>query len=212
MTALNRPILYSFRRCPYAMRARMALARAGIQCVLREVILKDKPQQMLSISAKGTVPILLLPDGTVIDESLDIMLWAEMRHSDGSSQAADMIKLVERNDSHFKYHLDRYKYPEHFAVDTDAVFHRQQAELFLADLNQRLGQDSYLCGGQASLTDIALFPFVRQFAAIEPDWFAATPYSYLQTWLTRWLESELFRSVMIRYPQWHPDDVEQLLF
>jgi len=192
----------------------MALRYAGIQCSVREVILSDKPAQMLSLSAKGTVPLLLLPDATVIDESMQIMCWALTQHDpDGWSQNSDAASLIERNDSTFKFHLDRYKYPERFGFDTDTVvFHRQQAGLFLAELDQRLSTQPYLCGRQASLADAALLPFVRQFAAIDPRWFAVTPFGHLQAWLNCWLESDLFASVMMRLPQWHAGDKEQYLY
>ncbi|MDX8406433.1 MAG: glutathione S-transferase [Mariprofundus sp.] len=208
---VSKPVLYSFRRCPYAMRARMALHYAGVQCMIREVVLKDKPQQLLAISAKGTVPVLLLPDGNVIDESLEIMRWALARHDPELWLQADAGNLIERNDSEFKFHLDRYKYPERFGLDSDAVSHRQQATVFLAELDQYLSQAAYLYGERASMADIALFPFVRQFAAVQPAWFAALPYPHLQTWLSRWLDSELFHAVMLRYPQWHPEDGDCIL-
>ncbi|WP_167630950.1 glutathione S-transferase [Mariprofundus ferrooxydans] len=207
------PVLYSFRRCPYAMRARMALLYAGVKCELREVVLRDKPAEMLEKSPKGTVPVLVLTDGAVIDESLEIMQWALTHHDpDGWLKADDLLpEIIARNDGDFKYHLDRYKYPERYAPETDAVFHRKQAERFVAELDDRLCQHRYLCGEQTSLADVALFPFIRQFAAVEPAWFAATPYGSLRAWLDAWQQSELFSAAMIRYPQWHAGDVQQLL-
>jgi len=191
----------------------MALHYAGIRCSIREVLLRDKPEQMLSLSARATVPVLLLPDGTVIDESLQIMHWALAQHDpDGWLQSRDAAPLIARNDGYFKYHLDRYKYPERFGPQSDAIVHRQQAVLCLAELDQCLGAQPYLCGKQASLADVALFPFVRQFAAVDPRWFAATPFGHLHAWLQLWLESDLFGAVMMRYPQWQAGDREQMLF
>jgi len=191
----------------------MALIHAGIQCVIREVALKDKPQHFLTISPKGTVPVLLLADGSVIDESLDIMHWAMRQHNNtGWSENDDAAELVERNDNHFKYHLDRYKYPQRFGPDTNDTFHRQQAELFLSELDKRLRISISLCGEQDCFADIALFPFVRQFAAIEPELFSSLPCPNLQAWLIRWLEGELFNSAMLRHAQWHPNDSDVLLF
>lgn len=193
------------------MRARMALTHAGIQCVVREILLKEKPAEMLEISPKGTVPVLLLPDGEVLDESLDIMRWANAQHHDRlDNESAE--RLIDRNDSYFKFHLDRYKYPQRFQPQTDAAFHREQAELFLAELEQSLAGQSNLCAEQASMADIAIFPFIRQFAAVEPERFVSRPYPHLQAWLKHWLDSDLFSSVMTRHALWHPGDTEQLLF
>ncbi|ATX80856.1 Glutathione S-transferase [Mariprofundus aestuarium] len=190
----------------------MALVQAGIQCVIREVLLKEKPQHLLAISPKGTVPVLLLADGSVMDESLDIMHWAMRQHNAGWSETDDAAVLIERNDSFFKYHLDRYKYPQRFGPETDAAFHRQKAGLFLAELDERLLASINLCGEQERFADIALLPFVRQFAATEPELFSSLPYPNLQAWLNRWLESERFNSAMQRHAQWHPGDAETLLF
>lgn len=212
MNSHNLPILYSFRRCPYAIRARLALAYVGIQCEVREVSLKEKPSEMLLLSPKGTVPVLVLSDGSVIDESLEIMQWA-LAQSDAdlfASESADT--LIKRNDSYFKYHLDRYKYPQRFVPQTNTDFHRQQAELFLAELEQHLTHQSNLCAEQVSIADSAIFPFVRQFAAVEPEHFASLAFPHLQVWLRRWLDSNLFGSVMRRHAQWHPGDTEQRLF
>jgi glutathione S-transferase len=205
-------ILYSFRRCPYAMRARLALSISGLPFELREVSLKSKPPDMLAASPKGTVPVLVLHDGQVIDESLDIMLWA--LSSDGSNtdpdgwlkQAAldDMLALIAQNDGPFKHALDRYKYPNRYPQESNgdttsfAVAQRLEASSFLQSLESRLTQGC-LFGHQISLADMASLPFVRQFAHTDADWFAAQPWPQLQAWLAKFEASALFESVMGKY-------------
>ena len=188
MTITSTPVLYSFRRCPYAMRARMALYSSGIVCELREVVLRNKPETMLALSPKGTVPVLLTCEGKVIDESLDIMLWA-LRQNDpedwlspqhGSLEG--MLALIERNDFEFKDHLDRYKYPVRYE-GVDTVQERTKGELFLQDLEQHLSKNSCLFGAKLSLADFAIAPFVRQFANVDKSWFDQTPYTGVQDWL-----------------------------
>ena len=195
-------ILYSFRRCPYAMRARLALRQAGVPVRIEEVSLKAKPAQMLALSPKGTVPVLALDDGRVLDESLDIMRWALAQNDPQDwllkdSASAGIDPLIARNDSEFKVHLNHYKYaeryPEHSRED-----YRQRAEVILADLEARLESRPYLLASHPSLADAALLPFIRQFAGVEPHWFAEAPYPRLRAWLQGWLESELFKAVMAR--------------
>ena len=163
------PILYTFRRCPYAMRARMALYKSEQACAVREVLLRDKPAEMLAQSAKGTVPVLVLTDGTVFDESLDIMRWALNRCdpenwlSPAHGTPDEVLALISRNDGPFKDHLDRYKYSTRYQ-DTDPIVHREQGVQFLEILNGRLAASTFLFGDHISLADIAIFPFVRQFA------------------------------------------------
>lgn len=204
------PILYSFRRCPYAMRARTALIASGIAVELREVALRDKPAAMLAASPKGSVPVLVLPDGNVIDESWDIMLWA-LRNNDaqnwlgeneGNVQAA--LPLVLENDTSFKRALDSYKYPERHPENSQATY-RAQGELFLQKLEVRLQITPYLLGEKMSIADAALLPFVRQFAAVDADWFANAPYPKLRDWLERFTSSELFAQVMQKFPLWQPE-------
>jgi glutathione S-transferase len=203
--AVNLPILYSFRRCPYAMRARMALWVAGIAVELREVKLAAKPPELLAASSKGTVPVLVLTDGTVIDQSLDIMRWALGRHDPESWLAGDDAALIAANDGPFKHHLDRAKYPGRY--DEDGVTdHRAAALAMLAPLEERLAAAPFLCGPTRTLTDIALFPFIRQFAAIDPDWFARQPLPRLQAWLERHATSALFAAVMPKFAAWAEGD------
>lgn len=198
------PILYSYRRCPYAMRARMALSYAGIPVEIREISLKQKPAHMLQVSPKGTVPVLVLPDGQVIEQSLEIMHWALQQHdADGwlSADPQHAALLIAENDGSFKQHLDRYKYairfPEHSAED-----YRAQGELFLAKLEQHLQQSTFLLGDEISFADIAIFPFIRQFAAVDHDWFESTGYIKLKSWLQHLVESALFKRVMVKYPDY----------
>ena len=189
--------LYSFRRYPYAMRARMALRYSGVPVEIVEVSLKAKPAQMLAISPKGTV-LVLDADGQVIDESLEIMRWALAQHDPddwllgGDSRIAE---LIEANDRVFKIHLNRYKYAERYPEQPMEVY-RAEGALFLQKLDELLEGRDYLLANHPSLADIALLPFVRQFAHVDRDWFAQTPYVRLQAWLQRFLESELFTGIM----------------
>jgi glutathione S-transferase len=203
------PILYSFRRCPYAIRARMALAVSGTRCELREVRLNMKPASMVAASPKGTVPVLVLPDGSVIDESLDIMRWALTRcDPEGWLSRADAA-LIATNDHAFKQDLDRYKYPE--LHDNDPLEHRRRGMAFLHELDARLSAHRQLCGSARGLADAALMPFVRQFAAVDREWFAAQPLGHLQIWLNGHLASDLFDTVMMRAAPWSSGDTPVFL-
>lgn len=195
------PTLYSFRRCPYAIRARMALALAQIPCLLHEVSLRDKPAALLQASPKATVPVLVKPDGRVIDQSLDIMQWALQQHDpahwlqpeDGAF--ADLLACVHSCDSTFKQALDRYKYPSRHPQDLPLAA-RNAASAWLTTLDHQLATSGHVLGTRDSLADAAIFPFVRQFAAVDPPWWAAQPWPHLQAWLQRWLDSALFNQVM----------------
>ena len=213
---MSLPVLYSFRRCPYAMRARLAIASAGQPCRLREVVLRDKPQAMLDASPKGTVPVLALSDGRVIDESLEIMLYA-LRGADPEGWLApqegsldEMLALIAACDGPFKHHLDRYKYASRHegAVAED---HRQAAMPFLQMLDERLAARSQLFGARIALADMAVMPFVRQFASTDRDWFANMPLAHLQRWLAGHVESARFKTVMPKFDQWQPGG-EQPIF
>ena len=186
------PILYSFRRCPYAMRARMSVVREGYGVELREVVLRDRPEHMMEISPKGTVPVLLLADGTVIEESLEIM-----QHVLGWELNEEEAHWVERNDEEFKFHLDRYKYPNRYD-DVDEMEQRTLASAYLSELDVRLGKGPAFA---AQLND-ALFPFVRQFANHDRDWFDAQPWANVHAWLGEHLESEEFKRCMKKEKQW----------
>ena len=201
----ERHILYSFRRCPYAMRARMAIAVSGVRVELREVVLRDKPPEMLALSPKGTVPVLLLSDGKIIDESLDIMRWALGINDPQGWLADDGDALIAENDGRFKTALDAYKYPNKHGV-TDPAEPRADGMAFLAKLQKRLETQLFLCGERPTLADIVIFPFVRQFAATDADWFNAQPLPQLQGWLNHHVGSPVFAQIMGRYPQWHAGD------
>lgn len=214
---MSLPILYSFRRCPYAMRARLALRYAGIQLELREVVLKDKPQHMLEISPKGEVPVLLFEDGKVLDESLDIIIWSLGQNDPDDWQLKNkdlleaMLELIAINDNEFKQHLDHYKYAVRFPEHSEQ-YYREQGEAFLTQLETRLEQSPYLFADRASLADISIFPFVRQFAFVNKSWFDNSQYINLQQWLENWLESPLFLSVMNKYKQWAPEKKDIVIF
>ena len=209
--------LYSFRRCPYAMRARLGIWLAQCTVELREIILKHKPLAMLEASPKGTVPVLILQDGTVIDESLDIIKWAlqqndplDLRRLDHPTQQALTASLIQQNDNDFKPYLDKYKYadrhPEQHAED-----YREQGEHFIARLEQQLQVGPYLLGERLSLADIAIFPFIRQFAHVDLPWWQQAPYPKVQTWLQALLNSEMFNAIMVKYPTWL-DSGEAVIF
>ena len=203
------PVLYSFRRCPYAMRARMALWISGTVCELREVKLSAKPPELLTASPKGTVPVLVLPDGTVIDESLAIMRWALARNDPERWLAGDDEGLIAASDGPFKHALDRYKYPNRYP-GCDPEEHRADGLHFLMELEQRLAHAANLTGPHRALADIALFPFVRQFAHTDRDWFAAQAIPRVQGWLERHLASDLFASVMGKFAPWKAGDAPVL--
>ncbi|MEZ2230543.1 glutathione S-transferase [Microcoleus sp.] len=203
----NYPILYSFRRCPYAMRARLAVVASGIVCELREVVLRDKPREMLDVSPKGTVPVLVDRDGRVLEESIDIMFWALLQHDPEKwlipeqGCVAEMLELVDKCDRGFKYHLDRYKYPNRYE-NTDAIVHRTEGYLYLELLNSRLRETRYLFGNRVALADRAIAPFVRQFAHTDIEWFNQQSLPDLQSWLTEFVDSEIYTRIMSKYPKW----------
>jgi glutathione S-transferase len=186
------------------MRARLALAVAGCEVELREVSLKAKPAQMLAASPKGTVPVLVLPDSRVIDESLDIMRWALAKHDPHgwlTHEGEEAVALIARNDGPFKQALDRTKYPTRYP-DEDVTGARADALSILQDLDQRLVGQSYLLGDNPSLADAASFPFVRQFAQIDRARFEAEALQHLLKWLLRWEQGSIFETVMFRTANW----------
>lgn len=214
------PILYSFRRCPYAIRARVALLASGVVVELREVVLRSKPQALLDVSPKATVPVLVVPQGTpqpatqVIEHSLDVMRWALAQHDpQGWLVGADTPQQqawIDLNDGAFKRSLDAYKYPERH-LERGVREHRAQGErLMLAPMNDTLAGQPFLAGERPGLSDVALFPFVRQWAAVDATAFAATPMPHLQRWLNHWLTSTAFERVMAKWPAWQPGQVPVL--
>ena len=220
------PVLYSFRRCPYAMRARMGLLYSGITVELREVVLKSKPKELLALSQKATVPVLQKVDGSVLDESLDILNWALSQQDPDGWQAhaneicAAMQALIFDNDFSFKKNLDGYKYADrgnkNVALEcrTRGEVFLQRLEVMLTEpLNEALLNEEHLIkgrrclfGDRISTADIAIFPFIRQFSKVDEVWFAAAPYPNLQHWLDVQINSELFLRVMKKYPAWSNAD------
>ena len=188
------------------MRARMALHVSEIEYEHRELILRDKPASMLAASPKGTVPVFITDEGQVIDESLDLALWALEKNDPKGWMEGHQPDLVAQNDGPFKHHLDRYKYASRYDDDAERgaidLSHRDQAEVILSKLNQRLEVSSYLTGETQNFTDIAIFPFIRQFAAVQREWWQSTPYAALRSWLDIQLESDLFKDIMVKHPLW----------
>lgn len=191
------------------MRARMALLVSETVCELREVKLREKPAEMIAASPKATVPVLVLPDGAVIDESIDIMRWALAQCDPEDWLAGDDRDLIATNDGAFKHHLDRYKYPDRHA--SDPVEHRERGVALLVPLDTRLRTHAYLCGVRRSLADMAIMPFVRQFAATDRSWFDTLPLAALRRWLATLLASDLFERAMVRHPAWRAEDTPVLL-
>jgi glutathione S-transferase len=193
------PVLYTFRRCPYAIRARLAIAVSGVEVEKIEIELKNKPLEMLEISPKGTVPVLKLPDGKILDESLYIMYWALSINDPGNWLKPMNIEghkdLIAINDSHFKYFLDRYKYADRYP-EHDIIFYRGKAEEFISLLDENLRKNRFLTGEGESLVDMAIFPFIRQFAHVDKGWFYNSPYINVIRWLDALIESDIFKQVM----------------
>ncbi|WP_082785643.1 glutathione S-transferase [Psychrobacter sp. P2G3] len=210
MTA-SLPLLYSFRRCPYAIRARLGILFAEQQVELREIVLKNKPSQMVAISPKGTVPVLQLTDGKVIEESREIMEWAlEQKDPQGLLDAEILSQanaLIDKNDNDFKHWLDRYKYADRHLEMTQKEY-RLQGEEFLQVLEELLSNKHYLLGDKVTIADIGIMPFVRQFAHVDRDVFYNLPYPNLQRWLQHWLEHPLFLQAMSKFQPWQEEDEE----
>ncbi|MDG1995751.1 MAG: glutathione S-transferase [Emcibacteraceae bacterium] len=201
----DHPILYSFRRCPYAMRARLALMACNITCELREVVLRDKPKEMIEISPKATVPVMQLKSGEVIDESRDIIDWA-VKNNDPQNWSPflkEMNELADINDFEFKEHLDKYKYSSR-NIDLSKEDHRENGDFFLKKLNDILYDSLFLSADHQTVTDIAIFPFIRQFAFVDKAYFDDRPYQSLQRWLDWHIESDTFKDIMHKYARWEP--------
>jgi len=204
-------ILYSFRRCPYCMRAHMALKYSGLTIELREVSLKYYPEQAKKVSPKATVPVLQLTDGTVLDESWDIIKWALQQYDpenwlgDNDVHLRDAEMLIETNDFSFKEDLDHYKYADRFPEHNEE-YYRRSCEEFIEELEVLLSENNYLLSKSLSLADIAVFPFVRQFSIVDKSWFDQAPYPKVQNWLKVLTNSTLFESVFLKHDVWKPDD------
>ena len=213
-TLSRAPILYSFRRCPYAMRARLAIEVSRVRVALREVALRDKPAALLLASSKATVPVLQLPDGRVLEESLEIMRWALEQHDPQGwlclQEQDEALALIALNDGPFKQALDRYKYAPRHPERPQSAWRDEAVELMLAPLNTRLADRLFLLRDTVSLADMAIAPFIRQFAAVEPGWFDSAPLEPLQAWTKRIVFSELFDSVMSKFTAWQPGDPDTI--
>ena len=211
-TAASLPVLYSFRRCPYAMRARLALRVSEVPVLLREVVLREKPAALVAASPKATVPVLQLPDGTVLEQSLDIMRWALAAHDpqgwSRSEEDAETRALAAINDGPFKQGLDRYKYASRHPERSAQAWRDEAVALMLAPLEARLCAHRCLLRDTPGLADMAILPFVRQFAGVDEAWFADAPLPRLRAWLAAFTGSALFESVMHKYPAWRPGDAD----
>lgn len=219
----NLPIFWSFRRCPYAMRARLAVKSAGIEVELREILLRDKPDAFLAVSETATVPIVECLNGQVIEESRDIMFWA--LHQSGDPEGwlsgweqdpAGLQAFLDQLDGPFKTNLDKYKYSSRFAEDKAdaaalACFHRAEGAAFLQEIDARLSGQPFLNGGEAGLADYAALPFVRQFRIADILWFDEQDWPALHHWLQSFLTSQRFAAIMHKYTPWTPGD-EAVLF
>ncbi|MDC9729656.1 MAG: glutathione S-transferase [Methyloprofundus sp.] len=205
------PILYSLQNCPYAMRARLAILKSQQSVLIRAIVMKNKPAEMLSLSPKGTVPVLVLgiePNIQVIDESLDIMLWAlklsdpdNLLYAEDAKALPEMLTIINENDQQFKPNLERYKRAKRFHADDEEAC-RLQCEPFIQALEQRLSQHPFLMGSTPSLLDFALLPFVRQYSRVNRQLYRGSPFPHLQNWLQQHLQSQLFSKAMLKYPLW----------
>lgn len=206
------PVLYSFRRCPFAMRARLTVALKGLSVELREVVLRDKPAHMIALSAKATVPVLWLPDGRVVDESRDIMLWAWRQSDPAFAPTRDDTALIDINDTHFKHSLDRYKYSSRYPGE-DAMAHRSQCVDVLRAVELRLAASGFawLGGETAGFADMAILPFVRQFRIADESWFdTLSDLPRVRDWLQAFLDWPLFQLIMRKYKPWRAGETGNL--
>ncbi|MGX9463571.1 glutathione S-transferase [Shewanella sp. A14] len=202
------PILYSLRNCPYAMRARLAIYASGQQVLLRDIVLSHKPAEMLLASPKGTVPVLVTTENQVIDESLSIMLWALTKtdphhylNQNVPNALPDMLSIIAIFDNEFKRYLEKYRCAKRYH-EPSLIAERQQCERYLAELENRLCQHQYLMSNQPSLMDLALMPYIRQFARVERQWYLQSPYPNLRQWLNHYLQGRMFSKVMMKHPLW----------
>lgn len=204
---MDTPVLYSFRRCPYCMRAHMMLKYSGLKVELREVDLKDMPDEALTVSPKATVPVLVLADGSIIDESWDIVKWAltQSDHDNWMDNANNYLLdaeiLTETNDFSFKVDLDHYKYASRYPEQSEE-YYRMACEEFIEELEDMLTKNKYLLANQLTLADISVFPFVRQFSLVNKDWFDQAPYPKVQLWLDNLINSALFQHSFQKHDVW----------
>jgi len=211
MTSTTLPVLYSLRNCPFAMRARIAIYKSQQAVALRELVLSNKPPEFIAASPKATVPTLVLPNNKVIDESIDVMLWA-LHNSDpkqllrNTNEAenktqADMLALIKVFDTEFKPSLEAYKCAKRYH-EANLVECRQACEVYIQRLEDALIAHKFVFDNQESMADIAIMPFIRQFAKVERKWYLQSPYPKLKSWLVDYLQSAMFTKVMAKYPLW----------
>ena len=204
---MSEAVLYSFRRCPYCMRAHMALKNSALKIELREVVLKEMPDELLKVSTKATVPVLVMPDKNSIDESWDILKWSLEQNDpdnwsgDDGQFLQDAEMLVETNDFSFKNDLDHYKYADRFP-EHSAEYYRDACVEFIEELEEMLGQKSYLLSEQVSVADIAIFPFIRQFSLVDKNWFDHSDFKNVQAWLESLISTELFQDIFQKHDPW----------
>ncbi|MCW8900271.1 MAG: glutathione S-transferase [Gammaproteobacteria bacterium] len=214
---MSYPILYSLRQCPYAMRARISLLLAKQTVLLRDIVMKNIPSEMLAVSPKGTVPVLLFDDSSVIEESIDIMTWA-LKQNDPSNllrshqpnDYQEMFELIKRNDNEFIEALNKYKAAARYHDAAESTY-RRQCEPFITYLEECLTRHDYLIGATPSLADYAILPFIRQFSRVDRKWYLQAPYPKLQHWLEQHYQNPIFSKAMTKYPQWL-DNKESILF
>ncbi|MEW6992040.1 glutathione S-transferase [Colwelliaceae bacterium 6441] len=215
---INLPVLYSLRNCPFAMRARLAIFKSHQKVFLRDIVLSNKPNEMLMASPKGTVPVLVSNQFGVIDESLEIMLWAfeqsdpddflhKNHHIHSPTKNTEMMSLIQVFDTQFKASLEKYKCAKRYH-ESNVIECRQDCEAYIKQLEQRLTEQKFLVSNKESLADIALLPFIRQFARIERQWYLQSPYPKLRHWLNHYLQSAMFTKVMAKYPLWEESQPE----
>ena len=211
------PILYSLRNCPYAMRARLAIFKAKQAVLLRDLVLSNKPAAMIAVSPKGTVPVLVLANGTVIEESLEVMLWALQQtdpdgllHCQKEGALPAMLLLINEFDNDFKISLEAYKCAKRYQED-NVTQCRAVCQQYIQQLEQRLTEHTFLMSDKESLADIALIPFIRQFARVERQWYLQSPYPMVRRWLNSYLQSPVFTKVMAKHPLW-ADEPQDVLF
>ena len=213
---MSYPLLYSLQHCPYAMRARMGVILAKQPVWLRAIDLRDKPDELLQVSAKATVPVLVVNDSEVIDESLDIMLWVlrkndpdNLLHAEKPNALTEMLNLISKFDQEFKSRLEEYKCAKRYHEKNKSEC-RDQCELFIEDLEERLNKHQFIMGEELSLVDFAILPFIRQFARVEKKWFVQSPYPMVRQWLRGQLESFVFSKTMTQFPLWLERREDQL--
>ena len=211
MSNFEFPILYTFRRCPYAMRARFVLRYTFKNIELREIKLQNKPKDFLSTSPKGTVPVLVLSTKEVLDQSLNIMMWC-LKYSDNSKASDlknnlpnDFLDQIKNLDDEFKINLDKYKYPSRFE-GSDKYFFRDKNIKFLKNLEEKLKNSIFLNSNKIGLLDYAIFPFIRQFRNVNIEWFENLNLSFLNSWYLSIVESKAFFDIMKKYKVWDAED------